>query len=133
MGKLRNLLLYFVFSVLIRFSLFTWSAFKKFMFFKGYPAAQMQTQYMQQGYYPYAYTSAQQAGGKFQKILFKTYFSNFSITLGNITRDDIFKSCIFKCTVRRKHQNCFPSVKPHKFFECLGVLMFPANTERTIS
>lgn len=32
--------------------------------FQGYPAAQMQTQYMQQGYYPYAYaTSAQQAGG----------------------------------------------------------------------
>ncbi|KAL9892449.1 nucleolysin TIAR isoform X1 [Glossina fuscipes] len=29
----------------------------------GYPAAQMQTQYMQQGYYPYAYAaSAQQAG-----------------------------------------------------------------------
>ncbi|XP_061396795.1 nucleolysin TIAR [Musca vetustissima] len=30
----------------------------------GYPAAQMQTQYMQQGYYPYAYAaSTQQAGG----------------------------------------------------------------------
>ncbi|XP_055385125.1 nucleolysin TIAR isoform X2 [Condylostylus longicornis] len=30
----------------------------------GYPAAQMQTQYMQQGYYPYAaYTSAQQGAG----------------------------------------------------------------------
>lgn len=31
---------------------------------QGYPPAQMQTQYMQQGYYPYAYAaSTQQAGG----------------------------------------------------------------------
>jgi len=33
-------------------------------FLQAYPTTQMQTQYMQQGYYPYAYTtSAQQAGG----------------------------------------------------------------------
>ncbi|XP_018799182.1 PREDICTED: nucleolysin TIAR isoform X2 [Bactrocera latifrons] len=35
---------------------------------QGYPAAQMQTQYMQQGYYPYAYASAQQAGAGYRMV-----------------------------------------------------------------